>query len=76
MPDGRSRRAADCSCDGDCDGAATTVRDGPGGKHGLETLFHQYGVDFYMCGHEHDYERMFDARISTARAAGDRQIGA
>jgi hypothetical protein len=52
------------------------VRDGPGGKHGLETLFHQYGVDFYMCGHEHDYERMFDARISTARAAGDRQSGA
>jgi hypothetical protein len=49
-----------CSCDGDCDGAATTVRDGPGGKHGLETLCHQYGVDFYMCGHEHDYERMFD----------------
>ena len=50
-----------CSCDGDsCDGAATTVRDGPKGEHGLESLFYKYGVDLYMAGHEHDYERMYD----------------
>ena len=43
-----------CSCDGDCDGAATAVRTG------VERLFFEYGVDLYICGHEHDYERMYD----------------
>ena len=45
-----------CSCDGDCDYAATTVRDGIGGEYGMETLFYNFGVDLYLCGHEHDYE--------------------
>ena len=43
-----------CSCDGDCDSAATRVR------NALEPLFYKFGVDLYVCGHEHDYERMFD----------------
>lgn len=54
-----------CSCDEDCDNAATVNRMGyqqPDGsfKYGLEELFYKYGVDFYIAGHEHDYERMFD----------------
>jgi hypothetical protein len=28
-------------------------------KHGLEELFFKYGVDFWINGHEHDYERSF-----------------
>ena len=48
-----------CSCDGDCDGAATNVRDGPygNGTFGLEELFFKHGVDLFINGHEHDYER-------------------
>lgn len=54
-----------CSCDEDCDAPATTNRMGlqlPDGtfKYGLEQLFYQHGVDFYIAGHEHDYERMYD----------------
>ncbi|CAJ1384848.1 unnamed protein product [Effrenium voratum] len=54
-----------CSCDTDCDADATIIRMGisyPDGtfKHGLEELFYKYGVDLYLAGHEHDYERMFD----------------
>mmetsp|Transcript_118041 Transcript_118041/g.329012 ORF Transcript_118041/g.329012 Transcript_118041/m.329012 type:complete len:568 (+) Transcript_118041:52-1755(+) len=54
-----------CSCDGDCDGAATTNRMGlkqsdGSFKYGLEHLFYEHGVDLYIAGHEHDYERMFD----------------
>ena len=49
-----------CSCYGDCDSGATLVRDGVAGLYGLEELFVQYGVDLYICGHEHDYERMYD----------------
>lgn len=53
-----------CSCDGDCDSSASTVRmglkNGTGFHYGLEELFYQNGVDLYVCGHEHDYERMFD----------------
>ena len=47
-------RSIYCSCDGDCDGAATTVREG---THGLEAVFMEYGVDFFLNGHEHNYER-------------------
>jgi hypothetical protein len=47
---------------------ATTVRDGVDGKWGLESLFHKYGVDFFMCGHEHDYERMYDVAPSANSA--------
>lgn len=54
-----------CSCDGDCDTIATLNRMGfkqPDGsfKYGLEELFYRHGVDMYMAGHEHNYERMFD----------------
>ena len=48
-----------CSCDGDCDSAATTVREGSASCGGLEQLFFDQGVDFFMNGHEHDYERMW-----------------
>lgn len=48
-----------CSCDGDCDAAASHVRDGPygNGTYGLEELFFEQGVDMFINGHEHDYER-------------------
>jgi len=47
-------RSIYCSCDTDCDGAATTVREG---AQGMEALFMRYGVDVWVNGHEHDYER-------------------
>ena len=50
-------RSIYCSCDGDCDGAANTVRDGVDGKYGMEDLMFKHGVDFFINGHEHDYER-------------------
>merc|ERR1711871_123222 len=34
-------------------------RDGSGRKYGLETLMAKYQVNLYMCGHEHNYERMW-----------------
>ena len=44
-------RSIYCSCDGDCDGSATTVRDGiPGKCGGLEELFFKNGVDFFLNG--------------------------
>eukprot|EP00440_Ansanella_granifera_P057355 gb/GFBE01062172.1/.p1 GENE.gb/GFBE01062172.1/~~gb/GFBE01062172.1/.p1 ORF type:complete len:587 (+),score=94.26 gb/GFBE01062172.1/:1-1761(+) len=54
-----------CSCDGDCDGMATTNRMGlrqinGSFRYGLEELFYEQGVDLYVAGHEHNYERMFD----------------
>ena len=60
-----AHRSIYCSCDGDCDGQALTLRAGiqfPDGSHryGLESLFYKYGVDLYLNGHEHNYERMFD----------------
>merc|ERR1712045_815523 len=55
-------RSMYCSCDGDCDGASDTVRDGPGtpGVYGLEELMQEYGVEIFINGHEHNYERMWD----------------
>jgi len=29
-------------------------------KYGLESLLYQYGVDLWINGHEHNYERMYD----------------
>lgn len=26
----------------------------------MEEIFYKYGVDMYICGHEHNYERMYD----------------
>jgi len=55
-----AHRSIYCSCDGDCDSAATRVREGVNGKFGMEELFFKYGVDIFINGHEHDYERMYD----------------
>ena len=40
-------RSIYCSCDSDCDAAATTVRVG---ENGLEALFMKYGVDLWING--------------------------
>ena len=53
----QAHRSIYCSCDGDCDGAATLLRDGPDGKWGMEQLLFDQGVDFFLNGHEHNYER-------------------
>eukprot|EP01060_Flectonema_neradi_P015431 TRINITY_DN22020_c0_g1_i1.p1 TRINITY_DN22020_c0_g1~~TRINITY_DN22020_c0_g1_i1.p1 ORF type:complete len:577 (+),score=70.65 TRINITY_DN22020_c0_g1_i1:139-1869(+) len=52
-------RSVYCSCDGDCDSNAEQIRDGPfkNGTYGLEDLFFRHGVDLYLNGHEHNYER-------------------
>jgi hypothetical protein len=49
-------RSIYCSCDSDCDGDATAVRDGP---WGMEALLNKYRVDVFFNGHEHDYERNY-----------------
>ena len=52
-----------CSCDADCGFPARMTRTGGyvlESKYGLEKLLHKYGVDFYIAGHEHNYERMYD----------------
>jgi hypothetical protein len=50
-------RSVYCSCDTDCDAAATAVRLGPKGDgvFGLEALFKKHSVDMWINGHEHDY---------------------
>ena len=52
-------RSVYCSCDGDCDSNSEQIRDGPfkNGTYGLEDLFFRHGVDIYLNGHEHNYER-------------------
>ena len=42
-------RSIYCSCDSDCDSAATAVREG---AYGMEALFMKYGVDIWVNGHE------------------------
>jgi hypothetical protein len=37
-------RSIYCSCDGDCDGAATTVREG---KQGMEAILNKHKVDMW-----------------------------
>ena len=48
-----------CSCDADCDAEATQQRLGPwsNGTYGFEDLIFEQGVDFFVNGHEHNYER-------------------
>lgn len=36
------------------------MRNGIKGEYGLEELFHSTGVDIFINGHEHNYERMQD----------------
>jgi len=48
----------------DCGKKATLLRDGymfPDGylRFGLEELLYKYGVDLFLCGHEHSYERIW-----------------
>jgi len=43
-----------CSCDTDCDANAERMR------YVFEQLFYDYGVDLFIAGHEHNYERMYD----------------
>ena len=55
-------RSIYCSCDGDCDGPASTVKVGVkqsdgSYKYGMEDVLFKHGVDFFINGHEHDYER-------------------
>ena len=62
----QGHRSIYCSCDGDCDSAAEQVRDGVAcmGQansslkcYGIEELLFRHGVDLYINGHEHNYER-------------------
>eukprot|EP01059_Diplonema_ambulator_P028959 TRINITY_DN47_c0_g4_i2.p2 TRINITY_DN47_c0_g4~~TRINITY_DN47_c0_g4_i2.p2 ORF type:complete len:561 (+),score=220.40 TRINITY_DN47_c0_g4_i2:44-1684(+) len=46
-------RSIYCSCDGDCHDDAYTVRET------MEPILFDYGVDFFINGHEHNYERMW-----------------
>lgn len=68
-------RSIYCSCDGDCDSAATTVRLGPKGDgvYGMEGLFAKHKVDLFINGHEHDYERnyaVFQGKLATGASSG------
>ena len=54
-----AHRSIYCSCDGDCDGAATTFRAGielENGTYvyGTEQLLYEHGVDLFINGHEHN----------------------
>lgn len=49
-------RSIYCSCDSDCDSDATLVREG---SWGLESLLYSYGVDMWINGHEHNFERNY-----------------
>ena len=44
-------RSIYCSCDSDCDSAATTVREG---AMGMENLLNKHKVDLWINGHEHN----------------------
>jgi hypothetical protein len=46
-------RSIYCSCDEDCGVDAVIVRED------LEPLFYTYGVDLWINGHEHNYERLY-----------------
>ena len=46
-------RSMYCTCDGDCDGDAKILRDA------LEQTLFDYGVDLFVNGHEHNYERTY-----------------
>jgi hypothetical protein len=46
-------RSVYCSCDGDCDDDAKKVR------KDMEPILMEYGVDFFINGHEHNYERSY-----------------
>ena len=61
------------------------MRTAAGGRRfGLEQLMARFGVDVYLCGHEHNYERLWPVlclflaplrRMPTADAEGRDRIG-
>ena len=64
-------RSIYCSCDGDCGPDAVKVRDGvPQADgttlYGMEDLLFKYGVDLFVNGHEHDYERSWPVYNGTS----------
>ncbi|OQR96640.1 calcineurin-like phosphoesterase [Achlya hypogyna] len=48
-----------CTSDTECDMPASILRDA------FEDLFYEHGVDLYLCGHQHNYERMYDVYRGT-----------
>lgn len=67
----QGHRSIYCSCDGDCDGSASTVKVGvkqtDGSlKYGMEEVLFKYGVDLFINGHEHDYERSWPVYNDTS----------
>ncbi|CAK4713186.1 hypothetical protein LEN26_011734 [Aphanomyces euteiches] len=55
-----------CTSDDQCDEPAAVLRDA------FEDLFYDMGVDLYLCGHQHNYERMYDVyRNATSRKTVD-----
>ena len=63
-------RSIYCSCDADCDAAATTVRTG---TYGLEELFRVHAVDLWIGAHEHNVERnyaVFNGSLVTGGSSG------
>ena len=72
-----AHRSAYCSCDDDCDFAATVVREGVvvNGTRmwGLEPLLTRFGVDLFLNAHEHNYERnyaVFNSTLVTGPSSG------
>merc|ERR1711907_195710 len=59
-------RSMYCSCDGDCDGDAAQQRLGPwsNGTYGFEKLIFEQGVDLFVNGHEHNYERSWPTYLN------------
>jgi len=59
-------RSMYCSCDGDCDEEAAQQRLGPwsNGTYGFEKLLFEQGVDLFVNGHEHNYERMWPTYLN------------
>jgi len=45
--------------DHDCFSDTNTLRNGWNGTYPLEELLYRHGVDLYLSGHEHSYERVF-----------------
>jgi hypothetical protein len=67
-------RSVYCSCDGDCGADATLVREGPNKKYGIEELAYKYGVDLFINGHEHDYERNYAIYNFTYMGGNDSMV--
>ena len=72
-----AHRSVYCSCDDDCDFAATAVREGVmvNGTRmwGLEPILNRYGVDLFLNAHEHNFERnyaVFNSTLVTGASAG------